>query len=161
MRFRRGSAAAPEQDECRESPALPPVGVFEFFEYRARVNEEPLHVTLVERGDGVVVGLMPLVLQGDEEVGKIPHLDGERTDVAPAASLLGLAVVQRAVDADPGGLSAHVPADELIGATLRQTVEQRVVGGADRAPKVGLERSAAAIGNEVASRGEEVRRSQA
>ena len=74
---------------------------------------------------------------------------------------LGPAVVQRAVGADPGGLSAHVPADEFIGATFGEAVEQRVVRGADRAPKVGFERSAAAGGNEFASRGEEVRRSQA
>ena len=104
---------------------------------------------------------MTLVLKIDEEVREVADLDGERTRLLAAASLLRPAVVHGAVDADPARLPAPVPVEQLIGAALGETVKQGVVSRAHGAPKVRLERSARAGGKEVLGGGEEVRRSQA
>ena len=58
-------AAAPgaEQDQDRKGPALPAVGVLEFPENGAGVEDETLDVALVEDGERVVVRPVPLVLQ--------------------------------------------------------------------------------------------------
>ena len=95
-----------------------------------------MHVALVERGHGIVVGLVPLVLQVHEVAGEVPDLDAEGADVAAPARLLGPPVVQSPVDADPAGLAASVLVEELVGAAFGETIEQRVVDRADRTTEV-------------------------
>ena len=128
----------------------------------ARVSRmKALDFAFVENGERVVVRLVPLVLKVDKQAREVADLDGERTRLPVAASLLRPTVVHGAVDAHPARLPAHIPAEQLIGTALGETVKQGVVGGAHGAPKVRLKRSAPAGGKEVPGRGEEVRRSQA
>ena len=132
------SVAATEEDERCEILARLSVGVLELLEDGARVHDEAFDFALVESGEGVVVRFVALVLKGNEQAREVPHLDGERTDVAAAAGLLGSAVAQSAVGADPAGFSSPVPADELVGAALGEAVKQGVVRGARRAAQIGL-----------------------
>ena len=156
-----GSVPGAEQDEGREGPPFPAVGLLEFAENGAGVEDETLDFALVEDRERVVVRPVPLVLQVDKQAGEVANLDGERTRLLAPASLLRAPVIDGAVDADPARLPAHVPVEQLVGAALGETVKQGVVGCAHGAPKVRLERSARAGGKEVLGGGEEVRRSQA
>ena len=156
-----GSAPGTEQDEGSKGPPLPAIGILEFFENDAGVDDETLDIALVEDGERVVVGPVPLVLQVDEEAREVLDLDGERTRLPAAAGLPRPAVVHGASDADPARLPAHVPVEQLVGAALGETVKQGVAGRAQGTPKVRLERSARAGGKEVLGGDEEVRWSQA
>ena len=156
-----GSVPGAEQDEGRKGPSRPAVGLLEFSENSAGVEDEALDFALVEDGERVVIRSMTLVLQVDKQTREVADLDGERTRLPAATSLLCPAVVHSAVDADPAWLPAHVSVEQLVGAALGETVKQGVVGRAHGAPEVRLERSARAGGKEVLGGGEEVRRSQA
>lgn len=154
-------AGAKQHQRCKGTPLLS-VGPLEFPEHGPRIHNEALHVALVERRNGIVVGPVPLVLQVDEAAGEIPDLDAEGTHVAVhPARLLRRPVVQCPVDANPTRLTASVPVEELVGATFGQPVKQRVVDCADRPAEIRLERSAQADGDELLGRSQEVRRPQA
>ena len=60
-----GSVPGAERDEGRKGPPFPAVGLLEFSENSADIEDETLDFALVEDGERVVIRSMTLVLQVD------------------------------------------------------------------------------------------------
>ena len=132
------SVSRAEQHQGGEGPPFASVSTLESLKHGTGVSDKALDVAFAEGGRGIVVRLVPPVLQFHETTGEVTDLDTEGTHVPAPAHLSGAPVVQSPVDTDPAGLSASVPVEELVRAALGKTVEQRVVDCADRTTEVGL-----------------------
>ena len=139
------SAAQPEQNVEGESSLVasvralqPPNGLSGF------VHEIRDAVARMVRV-GFIIRHFPPALKSREGLGEQLYAFGEPADdVAVFASVSGESVFQRRVRLPPG---APTPgrgrrARQSVGATIRQSVKHRVVGGADGAGEISLARSA-------------------
>ncbi len=98
-----------------------------------------------------------LSLQVQEQLRKVPDLDGQRRQLGSLAGFRGLSVAQRAIDAYPRlgrGLSS---ANQFVSAALCERVKQRVVGRAHGTTKIRPRWPSAARRDQPLRRGEEVR----
>ena len=138
-------AAQPEQNVEGEGAPVASVRAFQQLNGLPRfVRESGDMVARMYRVGFVIRHLAP-ALKSRERRGEPSYAFGEPADDVPVfASVSGESVFQRRVRLPPG---ASTPgrgrrARQSVGAAVRQSVKQRVVGGADRAGKIGLARSA-------------------
>ena len=137
-------------------PSLEPVCPLEGTKRALRVVDETRDVAFPELGRRIIIGLVALFLEVNKNTGETPDLDRKGTHLRPEARFPRPSVVQGPIDAHPTWLPAHVPVEQLVGATLCHPVEQGVVGGTNRAAEVCLKGSARTGRDEVGGRLQEV-----
>ena len=139
------SAAQPEQNVEGEGAPVASVRSLQQLNGLSRfVYENRDAVARVVRV-GFVIRHLALPLEKRERRGERLYVFGEPADdVAVFASVSGESVFQRRVRLPPGAPASGRGrgAGESVGAAVRQSVKQRVVGGTDGAGEVSLARSA-------------------
>ena len=109
-------------------------------------------LVFIERSVRVVIRRMAVGLHFQEMLGEIPYRDRVGAhDVVAAATPPRVSMIQSAIGLAPRGrVSRRLrAAGHRIGATPRQTVEQRIVGGADGAAQLRRARLAGVRVNQV------------
>jgi len=147
-----------EQDVSRECTPISNVGGLESSDRESCGLKVAFNIRLEEDLCRIIVSRVAFFLEHKKEVGETLYLLREQPDLAllPACvtrAAMGQGSVGQAPTAGP---SVGLP-DQSVCAAIGQTVEERVVDGANRAAQVGLQRPPATGWKLLLGRGQKIR----